>query len=102
MNFLRENPQAKWGPHNYSAAMFGLKPSAIEEQFRFIQRGSTWLRQLSILKLCNLCNCIPGHFQDWGLFRLGNSSRSVFHVIPGSPSRMRLEKFGPSPAARAR
>jgi hypothetical protein len=35
MNFLRENPQAKWGRHKYSAAMFGLKPSAIEEQFRF-------------------------------------------------------------------
>jgi hypothetical protein len=39
MNFLRENPQAKWGPHNYSAAMFGLKPSAIEEQFRFYTKG---------------------------------------------------------------
>ena len=34
-NFLRNNPQAKWGRHVYSAATFGLKPSAIEEQFRF-------------------------------------------------------------------
>ena len=35
VKFLRENPQAKWGRHVYSAATFGLKPAAIEEQFRF-------------------------------------------------------------------
>ncbi len=35
VKFLRENPQGKWGRHVYSAATFGLKPAAIEEQFRF-------------------------------------------------------------------
>ena len=35
MNFLRENPQAKWGRHVYSAATFGLNAPTIEKQFRF-------------------------------------------------------------------
>lgn len=35
MKFLRENAQGKFGRHVYSAAAFGLKPPAIEEQFRF-------------------------------------------------------------------
>jgi hypothetical protein len=35
VKFLSENPQAKWGPHVYTAAAFGLNAPAIEEQFRF-------------------------------------------------------------------
>jgi Sulfotransferase family len=33
--FLRENSQGRWGHHVYSAATFGLSPSAIAEQFHF-------------------------------------------------------------------
>jgi hypothetical protein len=33
--FLAENPQGKWGRHNYSLATFGVPPEAIDEQFRF-------------------------------------------------------------------
>jgi hypothetical protein len=36
MKFLGENPKTKWGRrHAYSAAAFGLSPSAIEKEFRF-------------------------------------------------------------------
>jgi Sulfotransferase family len=35
VKFLRENPQAKWGRHLYSAATFGLDAPTIEEPFRF-------------------------------------------------------------------
>ncbi len=35
VKFLRENPQAKWGRHLYSAATFGLDARTIEEPFRF-------------------------------------------------------------------
>ena len=35
VRFLKENPQAKWGRHIYSAATFGLATDAIEDEFRF-------------------------------------------------------------------
>jgi Sulfotransferase family len=35
IKFMSETPQTKWGRHVYSAATFGLEPSAIAEQFRF-------------------------------------------------------------------